>query len=614
MPDSKHNRQSQPENQPPENGTPVNVQRDGVIEVIRAEKDGEQPTVRLSVSSETPCLCYRWWNDQYQRVYEILDHSPDGIDRSRIADGLVIRDQHYGDQVALIPAPAIADKKLGGVAEWCSGTRAQELRQDCAKKLRRNVSVEGLVDPSTYRLEGETDGVPVVRAMRWTPLAAALVSAAPADPSVGVGRTITPPAIVTRKEPTMPENQTTTPAAPDPVAKRNVEASEMFVLARQHNVDPAYTAEAIKRGIDLQAFAREILDGKAATIKPADVTPGKIGEVLTPKEAKKFSLHRAIDAMARGASCFEREVSDELARIIGKPAQGLYIPNEIARTMSVVGTNGDAALVGTELLTGSFIEMLRAATCIDKLGVTRLLGMKGDVTIPKQLTGQTYYHVGRDQDVTASDGTFGLVKASPHTIGARTIVGRSMLKQSSLDAEALTQGNIVKAMSEGMDVKAFSGNGGDEPAGLALATDINSATVTTPGSATWANILTFLSTIAADNVALNSMKWAMPTNVLFNLAGIPKVSGQSEMLAKESAAGGWTVAGYPVVLSNNVTAKSAFFGAWSEFYWVMWGAVDITVNPYTYDAKGAVVITALQDYDHLIAHGQAFSYNAAVIS
>jgi hypothetical protein len=42
--------------------------------------------------------------------------------------------------------------------------------------------------------------------------------------------------------------------------------------------------------------------------------------------------------------------------------------------------------------------------------------------------------------------------------------------------------------------------------------------------------------------------------------------------------------------------------------------VDITVNPYTYDAKGAVVITALQDYDHLIAHGQAFSYNAAVIS
>lgn len=613
MPGTKHNRQSQPESRPPEQGAPVTVQRDGAIEVIRAEKEGAEPTVRMSVSSETPCLCYRWWNDQYQRVYEILDHSPDAIDRSRIADGLVIRDQHYGDQVALIAAPAVTDKKLGGQAEWCSGARAQELRQDCVKKLRRNVSVEGIVDPSTYRLEGETDGIPVVRAMRWTPLAAALVSAAPADPNVGVGRTITSPNIVTRKDPPMPENQTPAATAPDPVAKRNLEVSEMFTMARQHNVDPAYTAEAIKRGIGPLEFGREILDGKAAKIKPADVTPGKVGEVLTPKEVKKFSLHRAIDAMARGAACFEREVSDELAKIIGKPAQGLYIPNEIARTMSVVGTNGDAALVGTELLAGSFIDMLRAATCIDKLGVTRLLGMKGDVSIPKQLTGQTYYHVGRDQDVTASDGTFGLVKASPHTIGARTIIGRSMLKQSSIDAEALTQRNIVRAMAEGMDVKAFSGTGGDEPAGLALATDINGATVTTPGSATWANILTFLSTIAADNVALNGMKWAMPTNVLFNLAGIEKASNTGVYLAQESN-GGWSIAGYPVVVSNNVPAKSAFFGAWSEFYWIMWGAVDVTVNPYTYDAKGAVVITALQDYDHLITHGQAFSYNAAVIS
>ena len=611
MPDSKHNRQSQPENQPPDNGAPVNVQRDGVIEVIRAEKEGEQPTIRMSVSSETPCLCYRWWNDQYQRVYEILDHSPDCIDRSRIADGLVIRDQHYGDQVALIPAPAIADKKLGGVAEWCSGTRAQELRQDCAKKLRRNVSVEGLVDPSTYRLEGETDGVPVVRAMRWTPLAAALVSAAPADPSVGVGRTITPPAIVTRKEPTMPENQTTTHAAPDPVAKRNAEASEMFALARQHNVDPAYTAEAIKRGIDLQAFAREILDGKAATIKPADVTPGKIGEVLSPKEAQKFSLLRAIQSRISGANCFEREVSDEIARIVGKPAQGFYVPNEVFRTMSVTGTG--AALVATELMSGSFIDLLRAKLALNALGVTQLMGMVGDVEVPKQTAGSTAYWVARDGTITASDQTFGLVKATPRTVGARTLIGRSMLKQSSLAAEAMVQNDLVATIATAIDQKAFNGAGGSTLTGLTLASDLNGATVTTPGSCTWANLLTFLSTIAADNIDPAAGKWAMPSAVLYNLAGIEKTSGSGIFLAQNTG-GAWSAAGHPIVESNNVPAKAAFYGLWANLVLVTWGALDVNVDPYSSSATGGVYVTAIQDVDTMVREGKAFSYNAAVIS
>jgi hypothetical protein len=59
--------------------------------------------------------------------------------------------------------------------------------RDVESGVRRNVSVEGDWDDKDLVLDGVKDGVPVIRAARWTPLAAALVDV-PADPNVGVAR------------------------------------------------------------------------------------------------------------------------------------------------------------------------------------------------------------------------------------------------------------------------------------------------------------------------------------------------------------------------------------------------------------------------------------------
>ena len=152
---------------------------------VRADADGNE-SVEMTVSSESPVISYIDFNGSYQRVYEILDHTPTSIDMSRCADGLVILDSHHGDQIGLM-AVNINDRKMGGVVEFCSGTRAQEIKMDAVRKLRRNTSVGYRVDPSSYRLEGEKDGIPVVRAMSWMPYEASFVPV-PADTSVGVYR------------------------------------------------------------------------------------------------------------------------------------------------------------------------------------------------------------------------------------------------------------------------------------------------------------------------------------------------------------------------------------------------------------------------------------------
>jgi len=96
---------------------------------VRAPEGDNPGQVVMTVSSEEPVMTYMEFNDQYQRVYEVLDHSESSVDMSRMSDGLVIQDTHWGDQVGLMGA-TLKERKIGGPVTFCSGTRAKEIEQD----------------------------------------------------------------------------------------------------------------------------------------------------------------------------------------------------------------------------------------------------------------------------------------------------------------------------------------------------------------------------------------------------------------------------------------------------------------------------------------------------
>ena len=132
-------------------------------------------------------------------------------------------------------------------------------------------------------------------------------------------------------------------------------------------------AETLIKGNKTATEARSaILDlvknKKATPIRSTDMIETKqSSEFLDKKEVKQFSFLRAINALAspgdkqlQEAAAFEREVSDEAAKRYGRPAKGIIVPNEVLKRDLNVGTAADGGnLVSTELLSGSFIEILR---------------------------------------------------------------------------------------------------------------------------------------------------------------------------------------------------------------------------------------------------------------
>ena len=157
---------------------------------------------------------------------------------------------------------------------------------------------------------------------------------------------------------------------------------------------------------------------------PAAVRPPTID--LTKKELESYSLLRGLRHLIFGhEGGVEIEVSRALAdhrQRQGMPvdsAHRLYIPSNVPmfRAPYAVGATGTGgAMVATELLAASFIDVLRNYAAVTRLGATILSGLVGKVTIPRRTAQTATYWVGESSAPTEAEATFDQVSLSPKTI------------------------------------------------------------------------------------------------------------------------------------------------------------------------------------------------------
>lgn len=593
---------------------------------VRADEGADTKTVRMSVSSETPVLTYAFFNERYQRVWEILDHGEGSVDMSRCAEGLVILDRHYGDQVGIMDA-SLADRKLGGPIRFGSGARSQEISKDAAAGIRRNCSVGYRVAEGAYRLEGDKDGIPVVRAMSWMPYEASF-EPVPADTTVGVGRADHTTQQQTAQRATVEKTTERTDMNPKEMAELFARAAKFGIAADkvQPLLDKPESARAEldamiveKQGGDIEALRKErdALANKKPDA-PANVrTVEPIGGSMEQerKVLRRYSVMNVCRALGGDHVDigFEREVSQECARLRGKEAKGIIIPfGALAkRDFTVSGTS--SATVATNLYPDQFIELLKDRYIIGKLGCVFMPGVVGNIAIPKMSAGTTCYHVSEGGDITESQPTLGQVTGTPHTIGALVDITRRMIEQSTPGAEDLVRMEIMDRVMLGVQTDVFAGTGSDgQPTAITGAEGINNPSVT-QGTPTYAEILNFLGDIEADNASGENMQWAMTSEVWVKLASTMRTAtyGDIPVLDPEKP----TMLGHTWHKSEGLPANSLWFGNWATVVIPMWGSgIEVASDTAKLFASGGVTLRALLDFDVMVRQGKALAYNTAVTS
>jgi len=415
--------------------------------------------------------------------------------------------------------------------------------------------------------------------------------------------------------------------------------------------------EALAKKYDLAAEVRAGLISKGATVEQARMTAADIvmeraqktsapsvdlGDTHNPdlsrSEKARYSMMRAVNASLNGKwdkAGFELECNNEIAKRLGRgPSneRGFFIPTNIPfaqRAPYAVGTPGagvtGGTMVATNLLAGSFIEVLRNKARVMQLGATMISGLVGSVDIPRQTGASSTFWTAEGVDTTESEAVFDKVSMSMKTIGTYSQITRNMLMQSTPDIDMIARADMLAQVALGVDLAALSGTGaGAQPRGIANTSGIGSVIGGTNGAAiSIDNFIDLETQVTAANV---------PEETLAYLANA-KTVGSTKKLKATTGSYLWTNApggqrtgtpgeinGYPVARSNqarsNLTKGTStgvcselFFGAWSELLIGEWGVLEIVPNPY--DAavfkNGGVLLRVLQSLDIAVRHAASFA-------
>ena len=576
-----------------------------IIDLSRAHHiDEEKRTVRIGVSSETPV--------QRDFGMEVLSHKKEDIDMDFISSGRapLLLNHDMEKQIGVITDFRLdeAAKRTIAVVRFGRSSLAREVFQDVKDGIRMNISVGYRVDKLTRT---EKDDEVFYRAS-WTPMEISSVSL-PADQSrlVGVGRskTKTQSQVKIKMENEKQEinlDEVRSQTADEVRKEMAKNSKEIIDLAARHNKRDL-ADQAIKDGLSVEEF-RGVLLENISNNKPLE-TPSDIG--LTEKETRRFSLLRAVNAMAnptdrkaQEAAKFEFECSEAAQRAYGTTAQGVMLPAEVLSNWNQRDLNAsdDAGLIGQDYRAGDFIESLRNNSAVLPLATT-LNGLSGDVKIPRKASGASCAFISSEGGASGeSEMTIGSVTMSPKTCGAFTDVTRQLMIQSSLDVENLIRNDLAQAMAIAIDDGALEGSGSSgNPTGITNTSGINTVSLSSAAAPTFSEMVSMETAIRVDNALLGDLAYIVhPTNY-GTLKTTEKASNTAQFIAVNDE-----INGYRAVVSPQLTANNYVFGNFNDLLVGFFGGLDIVVDPYTSSSSGTVRIVALQNVDVNVRHAVSF--------
>ena len=347
----------------------------------------------------------------------------------------------------------------------------------------------------------------------------------------------------------------------------------------------------------------EAIDAELAGKSPVPPLPNQKRNM----EKKTFSLLKAIRSAAEGTA--QDAVAVEVInagqaemRKSGLAYTGSIQLPESRATIAALATNSGIEAISEQKM--GFIEPLRSKLICVEAGATFLTGLVGDVSMPSY-AGSTAAWKG--EVVTAVDGAGATaeVTLSPKRLTCFIDISKQFLAQDSINAEAMLMADIVNAISDKLESTIFGKAAGSstQPAGFFYTAPA------VKGSVTWANVVA-LETAVDTNNALTTAKYITNAAGRGILKAKPKVTAQALYMIEPDG----TMNGYPVLVTNNVATglqtgtdeEGIIFGNFAHLLIGQWGAIDLTVDPYTQAALGTIRIVINAYFDAVARRSVAF--------
>jgi HK97 family phage major capsid protein len=581
---------------------------------------------------------------------EILVHSREAIDLQRAP--LPIIATHRGNQVnvGIVENVRPAEGKLRGDARFGERQEAREYRTDVLNGVIRSVSA------GYHRIKASirSDGVMVTS--RWMPTHVAMV-AEPADVGAGFFRAATETTTTTTTTITgstgpefffppttaqtadrsiaMTDQVNATAAAAEPSveivreqpnlvefeAKRKAAIRSLCIA---NKLDERYERSWIESGADMGQVADDIIQilAERGKTNPQSVTLLGMGKT----DVRRYSLLRALRAAINNDwkdAGLELECNNELSKRLDKSprsAKSFFVPLDVLmrdipgsqkRDMTVAGVSGSNYLVSTDNMPGNFIDLLRNTSVGLRMGVQRLSGLKGNVTIPKMTAGNTAYWLSDETtQITESQPTIGQLSLAPKNVAALTELSHQLMVQSSPDVENLVLQSIARDIGLAVDVGILRGSGASgQPTGIATTGSIGAFTGTSLAAA---GLLDAQADVAAANALNPGCGYVTTPAVAALLMARPELptTGTTRMWKGNMAEG--SIFDFPAMSSAQMSSATMLFGWWPSVLLAEWGVLELMVNPFSDFTRGLTAVRGWYTCDVGVRYAGAWSYATSI--
>lgn len=598
---------------------------------------GEERTMEFSFSSEFPV----------QRYFgnEVLSHDRSAVDLSRLQDGAPLLFNHDPSKVIGVVERAWLDgeKKRGMVSvKFSRNSFAQEVMTDVTDGVLRNISV----GYSINSLEERGDNFV---ATSWSPYEVSVVGI-PADPTIGIGRTLETDGAAPAAKPT-----------PDPSpatmedTNLNIEAVRAEAAAKAANAERTRiaTINALTERHDMKDLGstliengRSIDEARAAVLEKLSAKPI---ETVAPiemaaQERAGYSITAGIRAMLTGDwSSREAGLVRDLSREVEKSGvsktteRSFFVPFSALNQRATYVTSGATTggnLVQTDLMDQDFIEFLRNNGVMLQLGVRTMPGLVGNVAIPRRSgVASTYYLSTQSTAITQSESTFDQVTMAPKNLAALSKYSRQTLLQGTPGIEELVRRDLTDGINLAIDLGILNGSGSSgQPTGIMQTSGIGSVAMGTNGGAvTLEKVVDLEAAVMTVNGAVNPGSVAYLTNYKV-LAALKKLraggasAGDGPFLFNtEGASLGrgptpGTLNGYPLAPTNQVPStltkgsssgvcSALLMGDFSQAIVGFWGnGLEITVGEDQDDfSKALTSVRGIVTYDVAVRDPKSFA-------
>lgn len=333
-----------------------------------------------------------------------------------------------------------------------------------------------------------------------------------------------------------------------------------------------------------------------------DLNP-EINNKTEKKMEKEFRLLKAINAVANQKELDEvaKAVFNEGAtemRKAGINYEGqIQLPTGELRAAITVATEG-ADVVATDVF--DVEAPLRAKNVLVNAGARYVTGLVGDVKFPV-LNASNVTWEGETAAASDGAGTFDSVTLSPKRLTAYIDISKQFLVQDGCGAEEAIREDIINAINTKLEATILGNAAGTttKPAGLFYTTG------TLTSIADFEDLCDLEASVEDVNV-LGNCTYVMSNKAKAALRGMIKGTNGTGMVYENGE-----VDGTPAYNTSNVgNNKNIAYGDWNNLIIGQWGAIDLTVDPYTQAANGKIRLVINAFFDAKVLRAGAIAVGA----